>query len=166
MEGWPSLAYGVRLESESGFVAHRGFKSYTLCMTQLELFETPVDMAGVFSVSLDKTPGSLPGEVWMVHPSGLPVSNLGRVYGARGNIIGSTKMRTSKAAHGVRPDYVRVNTSVNGVKVNAYVHVLVLEAWVGPRPADHDADHIDTDIFNNHVDNLRWRPAAENRATK
>jgi hypothetical protein len=44
-----------------------------------------------------------------------------------------------------------------------YVHNLVLLAFVGPRPEDHDGDHIDGDQLNNTLPNLRWRPAEENR---
>jgi len=50
------------------------------------------------------------------------------------------------------------------------VHTLVLEAFVGPRPAGLVCDHIDGDRFNNCVGNLRWITSAENtrrgRATK
>lgn len=129
--------------------------------------EILADPAGILSISLDKSRENLPGEVWKAHPvHDLDVSNLGRVRSLSGNIIGSTKLRKSKAAHGVRLDYVRVSTSTPSGRVAGYNHVLVLETFVGPRPEDHDGDHIDRDIFNNRADNLRWRPANENRATR
>ena len=36
------------------------------------------------------------------------------------------------------------------------IHVMVLEAFVGPRPLGHWACHNDGDQSNNHVSNLRW----------
>jgi hypothetical protein len=54
------------------------------------------------------------------------------------------------------------------VRRQRYVHQLVLEAFVGPRPvADngdtYDGDHIDGDRRNNTLPNLRWRLADQNR---
>ena len=52
-----------------------------------------------------------------------------------------------------------------GRKRRAYVHVLVLEAFVGPRPADKPhTRHLDGDGANNRVENLRWGSVAENQA--
>ena len=38
----------------------------------------------------------------------------------------------------------------------AFVHRLVLEAFVGPAPTGMEACHWDDDPTNNHIDNLRW----------
>lgn len=46
------------------------------------------------------------------------------------------------------------------------VHRLVLTAWVGPRPLDREACHIDGDRQNNHATNLMWGTRAENTAHK
>src|SRR5690606_19157042 len=43
------------------------------------------------------------------------------------------------------------------------VHVLVLEAFVGPRPEGHECCHNDGDPGNNHVDNLRWDTPGNNQ---
>lgn len=43
-----------------------------------------------------------------------------------------------------------------GVKIPAHVHVLVLEAFVGPRPTGYVACHGDGDGCNNTPANLRW----------
>jgi hypothetical protein len=43
------------------------------------------------------------------------------------------------------------------------VHNLVLEAFAGPRPEGHEADHIDFDRANNRLENLRWLPRNKNR---
>lgn len=42
------------------------------------------------------------------------------------------------------------------------VHLAVLEAFVGPRPAGHDGLHGDDDRANNRVSNLRWGTKSEN----
>jgi hypothetical protein len=43
-----------------------------------------------------------------------------------------------------------------------YVHALVLEAFVGPRPPKHDACHADGSKDNNSLSNLRWGTRKEN----
>ena len=40
--------------------------------------------------------------------------------------------------------------------LESYVHILVLEAFVGPRPTGMFACHIDGDASNNRLPNLRW----------
>ena len=43
------------------------------------------------------------------------------------------------------------------------VHVLVLEAFIGPRPSpDHVSMHLDGNTRNNHVSNLAWGTQSEN----
>lgn len=44
----------------------------------------------------------------------------------------------------------------------ACVHVLVLEAFVGPRPEGYDGCHNDGDPTNNHLSNLRWDTRSAN----
>ena len=46
------------------------------------------------------------------------------------------------------------------------VHRLVLEAFVGPRPDNCEARHLDGDPSNNRLDNLAWGTKAETRPTK
>lgn len=47
-----------------------------------------------------------------------------------------------------------------------YVHHLVLEAFVGPRPPGAEGCHEDDDCTNNWVGNLRWGTPASNVADK
>lgn len=42
------------------------------------------------------------------------------------------------------------------------VHVLVLEAFVGPRPPIHEGPHWDDDPSNNKLSNLRWGTRSDN----
>lgn len=44
------------------------------------------------------------------------------------------------------------------------VHRLVLEAFIGPRPAGMECCHADGDRENNNLENLRWGTREENRA--
>jgi hypothetical protein len=44
------------------------------------------------------------------------------------------------------------------------VHLLVLEAFIGPCPPGLEACHWDGDATNNHLDNLRWDTRAANTA--
>lgn len=41
-------------------------------------------------------------------------------------------------------------------RIRTRVHILVLEAFVGPRPDGYAACHNDGNVDNNHVSNLRW----------
>lgn len=49
-----------------------------------------------------------------------------------------------------------------GASARSLVHRLVLEAFVGPRPAGMQGLHNDDDKLNNHVANLRWGTQADN----
>jgi hypothetical protein len=53
-----------------------------------------------------------------------------------------------------------------GRAAQVYVHHLVLEAFVGPRPAGRQAAHGDGDKANNVVTNLRWATRKENEGDK
>jgi hypothetical protein len=49
-------------------------------------------------------------------------------------------------------------------QVQRRIGVLVLEAFVGPRPPDHECRHVDCDKLNNRLENLAWGTSAENKA--
>ena len=55
--------------------------------------------------------------------------------------------------------YVRSNREY------VYKHRLVAEYVLGPRPADHDVDHVDVDVRHWAARNLRYLPVYENRST-
>lgn len=76
------------------------------------------------------------------------VSNFGRVRTGRGVV---------HRGH-VRDGYHRVTVC----RHSHTLHVLVAEAFLGPRPtAEHTVDHIDGDTHNNAVINLRWATKSE-----
>ena len=55
-----------------------------------------------------------------------------------------------------------VTPSVDGKRVTAALHGLVLEAFQGPRPEGLVARHLDDNPLNNTVENLVWGTQSEN----
>lgn len=60
--------------------------------------------------------------------------------------------------------YQTVVLSNTGEQIGHYVHRLVAEAFLPPRPEAPEVNHKDADKTNNHVSNLEWVTAAENGA--
>ena len=58
--------------------------------------------------------------------------------------------------------HFQVHLMRDAKKFTRYVHHLVLEAFVGPRPPGMSGLHRDDDPANNHVDNLYWGTSSEN----
>lgn len=85
------------------------------------------------------------------------VSDLGRV-------------RRAKSGHvlkpGAHPKGYWNYTLANGVRKNALGHRLVLEAFAGPCPEDHEARHLDGNRKNNQLGNLIWGTSSENEDDK
>ena len=54
----------------------------------------------------------------------------------------------------------------NNVHHTYAVHRLVLETFSGPKKPGQECRHLDGNIRNNSIDNLRWGTAAENMADK
>lgn len=65
-----------------------------------------------------------------------------------------------------RTGYLRVSFSVAGRHHRRFVHQLVLEHFVGPRPLGGVACHNDGDRTNNSVENLRWDSVKSNNADR
>ena len=117
----------------------------------------------------DKETPVLPGEEWKAHPTnGFEFSTLGRMRNPRtGGLLGHLAVRGPGAGRRrsvPNKPYVSARTWVSGQRATLYAHSGVLETFVGPRPDNHDADHINHDRLDNRISNLRWRPAPENRA--
>ena len=60
--------------------------------------------------------------------------------------------------------YFCVTIYINGKLIQRYVHHLVLETFVGPRPEGMFGCHNDGNPINNRLDNLRWDYPAGNSA--
>lgn len=106
--------------------------------------------------------GTLPGERWMpiVGYEGLyEISDAGRVVSllhARPREIGSLGSR----------GYMRCLLNKNEVVLGAYIHRLVLIAFVGPCPNGMECAHYDGDKANNTLRNLRWATGTDNHKDK
>ena len=62
--------------------------------------------------------------------------------------------------------YKRVMLWVMGSAKQVFIHTLVLEAFVGPRPSGAQVAHADGSKDNNELDNLRWATPSENQADR
>lgn len=111
-------------------------------------------------------------EVWLPIPgyAGYEVSSFGSVrsfrsYNGRGPFVESARQILSKPAKGKK--YLRVGLATEcGKTVSINVHILVLLAFVGPRPKGYDACHNDGYAQNNNVRNLRWDTKQSNADDK
>jgi hypothetical protein len=82
------------------------------------------------------------------------VSDAGRVYSKRSMKV--LKATTEASGH-LRLDLMR-----DSMRRPARIHVLVLEAFIGPRPEGFEACHNNGNPADNHLANLRWDSKAEN----
>lgn len=122
----------------------------------------------------DRFPSDRDGvEIWKPVPGYVgryEVSDLGRVRRCGRYIIcgeGRRYIRTKILAQdigGRANNYRRVN--LMGPKRHAYVHHLVLEAFVGERPIDMLGCHRNDDGFDNALTNLYWGTEEDNAANK
>ncbi len=66
-----------------------------------------------------------------------------------------------------RVPYRKVNLSAGKQRIRGHrVHVLVLEAFVGPRPPNKLGCHADDDPANNYLTNLSWSTHLDNAADR
>ena len=82
------------------------------------------------------------------------ITSHGRLYSSKQHrFIGHENKRT----HYIHSTLLPPKTEPNHVKHNAYIHELVLEHFISPKPSDdYECDHKDGDTTNNHADNLQW----------
>jgi hypothetical protein len=86
------------------------------------------------------------------------VSSLGRVRGLKYNKTRDGILRASTDSAGRKN--VRLNR--DGKRLPRRVHVLVAEAFIGPRPDGMVARHLDDDPANNNVSNIAWGTYSDN----
>jgi hypothetical protein len=97
------------------------------------------------------------------------VSNMGRVRALRfrnGSSDRPLKVPKLKKVQINRHGYSRVALYRGGKPSHESVHTLVLEAFVGPKPAGQEAAHGNGVRTDNRLENLRWTTRSENHADK
>jgi hypothetical protein len=62
--------------------------------------------------------------------------------------------------------HLEVSLSKDGQSRRQGVHLMVLTAFIGPKPEGHEASFADGDKRNNRLDNLSWSLRAEHYALK
>jgi hypothetical protein len=95
------------------------------------------------------------------HP-GYEVSDLGHVRSYR-NRQGHPSITPRVLSPGTVQGYQQIKL---GRSRQTKVHILVLEAFVGPRPEGLLCRHLDGNGMNNQLSNLRWGTAEENYADR
>lgn len=94
------------------------------------------------------------------------VSSFGRVRSLTRQIRcknGAVKVIQGKVLRPFKGDAYEHRVISFGKRNRHYVHLLVLAAFVGPRPEGMEGCHNDGDPYNNHVSNLRWDTPSGNQ---
>ncbi|MEN6423333.1 MAG: HNH endonuclease [Smithella sp.] len=63
----------------------------------------------------------------------------------------------------MRSGYKAVSFQLNGKECKRYVHNLLLETFVRPRPKGYQCRHLDSNPLNNNLSNLAWGTRSENQ---
>lgn len=94
------------------------------------------------------------------------VRSLDRLIVNRAGVVRLWRGRVHRTP--VRGDYphIHLTDSHGGPGRNAGVHILVAEAFLGPRPAGMQVAHTDGNALNPRLDNLRYATPSENEADK
>lgn len=101
------------------------------------------------------------GEEWRPWRDGAyEVSSLGRVRRAKpGRRTHVWRLMTPVL---LSIGYYHVGPTINGRNVQVYVHAMVAEVFIGPRPEGYDINHKDGIKTNNAVTNLEYTTHLEN----
>lgn len=60
--------------------------------------------------------------------------------------------------------YDRVDLYEDGVRTKRMVHSLVADAFIGPKPEGFEIDHLNTNVHDNRMSNLRYVDRKSNRS--
>ena len=111
-------------------------------------------------------------EIWKTVPTypRYEVSNLGRVRSWASKSSKREKLLNAPfllaQIYDKSSGYYRVRLHNEAGHKLEFIHVVVLCAFVGPRPDGYHACHNDGDKLNNHLDNLRWDTVQNNHLDK
>lgn len=100
------------------------------------------------------------GTIWKQWPTDprFTVGSDGTVIGLSGKAI---KPRFNQSGYA----RIAINQSP-GKNKDFYIHRMVLEAFIGPCPEGHEADHRNGIRSDNRISNLRWLSRAQNLARR
>lgn len=95
------------------------------------------------------------------------VSNKGRVRSLDRVVIRSDGRRRTCRGRMLSPVLTPNNRHTvtlckSGSELTIFIHVLMLEAFIGPRPIDLEACHRNDDPIDNRIENLYWGTHIEN----
>jgi len=98
--------------------------------------------------------------------TGIVYSHYKRVPALKGNrgyqgVVDFSQKKKRKAYIG-STGYFKLSLMKKGKKINKTVHILVLDAFKGPRPKGMQTRHLDGVKLNNHIKNLKYGTAKEN----
>jgi hypothetical protein len=119
----------------------------------------------------EHTTSALSVETFRVIPDfpGYRVSDRGRVQSCwkRGGIVSlMTDEWSDRKLELTKPGYLMVGLVRDGKIYKRFVHVCVLEAFIGPCPEGMECRHLDGVKLNNHISNLQWGTKQENMADR
>lgn len=77
------------------------------------------------------------------------------------NIKSKRRIKLCKESHNSRTEYWKCRVYYRQKNVTRFVHNLVAECWLGPKPEGYQTDHIDQDSLNNDYRNLRYVTKSE-----
>lgn len=110
------------------------------------------------------------GEIWLPVPGFVgyyEVSNMGRVRSISRIIRQKDGTLYRLRGRVLRPTpggYLHVSLRKNNVTTTFGVHILVLQAFEGPRPSwGKHSRHLDGNHYNNRASNLKWGTAKQNQ---
>lgn len=103
-------------------------------------------------------------EIWkpIADFEGYEVSNRGRVRSIK-KPLKPVILSLQKTKRGYLKVMLHKGPPGARIHKNCRVHVLVLSAFIGPRPAGLEGDHINRVKTDNSIENLRWVTPEENK---
>jgi hypothetical protein len=91
------------------------------------------------------------------------ISNTGIIYSIAERANRGKPKKPVIKSQWIRSGYKAVSLQLNGRPCHRYIHNLLLETFVGPRPKGYQCRHLDSNPLNNNLSNLAWGTVKENQ---
>lgn len=72
------------------------------------------------------------------------------------NVKSKRHLKCFKKSHRSKTEYWCTQVSIKKHNHKVFLHNVVAECWIGPKPEGFQTDHIDRNSLNNHYSNLRY----------